>query len=172
MLVVPTCTMYWLFMTVGVLWANPVSAWSEGQRLAIHDPQLQLLQRDVAAFVREHSKPREKVLVIFPFGHLIAQNAGVQNLYPYAHTESLVVQPQLDELLELIEKQRIHKIFGSIPDELTEALADRAFKRSFERTTDPSMRPLLRRLLKVHRKAFDYWTDERPARRAKRSVTK
>jgi hypothetical protein len=49
--------------------------------------------------LRRTAKPGEPVVVYAPLGHLIALDAGVENVSPYSHPDGVVTYQQLDEVL-------------------------------------------------------------------------
>jgi hypothetical protein len=87
-------------------------------------------QLDLARFVRAHAAPHEKVVVIAPYGHLIAVEAGVTNVYPFTNEMSLLFRDQVALLGDAVERNGVRRVFGELPGrELAEELACRGFRR-------------------------------------------
>jgi len=79
-------------------------------------------------FVRDHARAREKVMIIYPYGHLIAYQANVINVFPFVQGESLILRCQVDQVMDTIKRSEIVRVFGSFEPELAEALARFGFQ--------------------------------------------
>ncbi len=157
-LVAPTGVVLWLLLAIASSWADPLLPTNERKRFAIHDSRLQTLQADLSQYVRKHTTPGQAVFIIYPFGYTLARSAGVQNFYPYAHGESLVVQTQVDEVLDILDRHGVRQVFGSMQLELEWALYARGFRRSPELELPADLHNVMRRLLKLRDPYFHSWT--------------
>lgn len=82
---------------------------------AIEDPYLfdrqGTFNRSAVRFVADHTAPGERVGILASLGHGIAKRAGVVNVSPYAHPESIGFDEQMALALGAIERSGGKKIF-------------------------------------------------------------
>jgi hypothetical protein len=76
----------------------------------------------LGALVRESATPGEKVVISWPAGHLIAERAGVDDVFPFAHVDSIILERQVEAVFDRIRAERVSKYFGSAPPELVERI--------------------------------------------------
>jgi hypothetical protein len=81
----------------------------------------------IAKFVQEHTRPHERVIVSWQYGHIIALDAGVTNLFPFSEPGSVVLKSQLDQLSAAIDRGGINRLFGAFEPEFQHALVERGF---------------------------------------------
>jgi hypothetical protein len=83
----------------------------------------------MADFVRQRSAPGERVVISYPYGHLIGIEAGVDNVYPFGVGSELVTYAQLDEVMKAVGMNRVNRVFGTIHPEVARRLAAQGFRR-------------------------------------------
>jgi hypothetical protein len=74
--------------------------WTQVRRIAADAPPLPPYDVTAAvSFLRRTTKPGEPIVALIPLGHLVAQDARVENVSPYSNPEGVVTYQQLDEVL-------------------------------------------------------------------------
>ncbi len=74
--------------------------WTQLRRIAASAPPPPPYNVSAAvAFVRRTTAPGEPIVLLAPLGHLIAFDAGVENVSPYSSQEDIVTYQQLGEVL-------------------------------------------------------------------------
>lgn len=76
-----------------------------------------------AARLRSMAAPGEKVMLGSPAGHLVAELAGVDDVFPFVEWESCLVVGQLDEIVARIRASGVTRYFGFASPELKERVA-------------------------------------------------
>jgi hypothetical protein len=72
----------------------------------------------LADCVRAHAAPGEKVGIIAPYGHLVAGETGVVNVFPFSCPGSLIVRSQLSRATQALQASHVLRVFaaGVSPD--------------------------------------------------------
>lgn len=79
-------------------------------------------------FISDRTVREEPVAILAPVGHLLARDAGVLNVSPYAFEASIVFYEQMDLLLGIIRKSGATKVFvGPTWAETSAYLAEKGF---------------------------------------------
>jgi hypothetical protein len=111
----------------------------------------------IVEFVRAHAACGENVIITYPYGHLIAYEAKVNNVFPFAQGESLILRAQVDRVMEAMGHHGVMRVFGVFEPELADALTRQGFRpsicvesfslweRRVARGGTPSGTPVLRR---------------------------
>jgi hypothetical protein len=90
-------------------------------RLSAADAPKILAARDVRAFVQDCTVPGESVMLMFPLGHWIAADAGLQNYFPYNQAASAVTRQQVSVVAAGLRKHDVTSVFlGTFLDPNTE----------------------------------------------------
>ena len=94
--------------------------------------------RAVVACLRSHTTPGESVAVIAPAGHLEAAEAGVVNVFPFACSNSVLLQAQLDAMTRAIRTADVRTV---VADKVSEDLLVQLVRLGYRRR--PADSPLL-----------------------------
>lgn len=62
--------------------------------------------------VKQHQKPGDKVMIYYPFAHLIAKFADVKNVFPYTDVDSVLIHSQLQRMIEACDRNGVRRIYG------------------------------------------------------------
>jgi hypothetical protein len=121
-----------LLATVGLLCSlaqvrHATCPWHQVQRLRTTGGNQWNQPAAMINFLRAHSRPGERVLISCPYGHLIALEAGVTNVFPFSEPVSLILQKQLDQVLTAMDEAHIDRVFGQFDPEFECALNARGF---------------------------------------------
>jgi hypothetical protein len=100
------------------------------ERLSIRSPTLPDRLAALAGFVKSHSTAGERVVISFPYGHMLGMNAGVDNVYPFGVGSELLTFAQLDQMMDAIQKSSVNKVFGQLRRETAARLAAAGFRRT------------------------------------------
>lgn len=68
------------------------------------------------------------VIIAYPYADLLAARAGVHNAFPYAHSGSIALHAQVEEVAALARRRGITRLYGSFPPELVNALGLRVVR--------------------------------------------
>ena len=81
--------------------------------------------------LRSHAAPGEKVVVIAPYGHLAAGEAGVVNVFPFSCPVSVLARSQLADVGRAVADPAVRQAFtdGAAP-EIEQELARLGFRRT------------------------------------------
>ena len=104
--------------------------WTQLRRIAASSPPpAQYNVSAAVAFVRRTAAPGEHIVLLAPLGHLIAADAGVENVSPYSHPEGVVTYQQLDELLKALHDASGTRFYvgSSVFPEITRTLTSKGF---------------------------------------------
>jgi hypothetical protein len=63
------------------------------------------------AFVAAHTQPGEKVVILMPEGHRIADRLGLENVSPFGIVNAIVSQSQMKALIDTIRREGVTEIF-------------------------------------------------------------
>jgi len=85
--------------------------WLQPGRLRAHTPAPFYAQADVVGFVARRTVPREKVAIVVPFGHRIADRLGIRNVSPFIMDQAIVMRSQWQVLLDAMEREGTRKLF-------------------------------------------------------------
>jgi len=78
-------------------------------------------------YVRTHSRPGERMVISSPYGHVIALEAGVTNVFPFSEPVSLILRSQIDQVLKAMDQAHVDRVLGSFDSEFENALSARGF---------------------------------------------
>jgi hypothetical protein len=67
-------------------------------------------------FVREQARPGERVAVLLPMSYQISHSLGVRNVAPYSFMNSIVTVSQMNNLLDVVRRERVVAIFVPAPE--------------------------------------------------------
>lgn len=93
---------------------NPIAQW---ERISLEDSTFSALQSDYISRVMSNAGVGEKVAICYPFGQLIAKEAGVVNVFPYPQSISMLLRSQLDLATRILEENQVQALFGEFPSE-------------------------------------------------------
>jgi hypothetical protein len=103
--------------------AQTPTPWSQVSRIGDRTPEPVFKQQAAAAFVAQHTRPREPVAILIPLGHRIAYDTGRVNVSPYASSESMPTREQLDRTIAALRQAGGDKLFVSTYFTVGEAVA-------------------------------------------------
>jgi hypothetical protein len=63
------------------------------------------------AFVKAHTQPGEKVVILMPEGHRIADSLGLDNVSPFGIVNAIVSESQMRALIDTIRREGVTEIF-------------------------------------------------------------
>jgi hypothetical protein len=111
--------------------------WTQVRRIAHSAPPPPPYDVSAAvAFLRRTTTHGEPIVLLAPLGHLIALDAGVENVSPYSHTDGIVTYQQLSDTLAALKNAGgrrfyvAHPVFpgaGPVFPEIARALASDGF---------------------------------------------
>jgi hypothetical protein len=111
--------------------AQTPTPWSQLDRIRDRSDIPIFKQQAATAFVREHTRPGERVSILAALGHRIAYDTGRVNVSPYASIESMPTEQQLARAFDVLRREGGTKLFISstftFEEELT-AIAQAGFK--------------------------------------------
>jgi hypothetical protein len=107
--------------------ANPLEQFS---RLRSQGGCAWVQPQAIIHFIQAQSCPGEHVIVSCHYGHVLALDAGVINVFPFSEPCAVVLKSQLDRVLAAIDQDHITKLFGSFDPEIEDALGARGFVES------------------------------------------
>lgn len=89
-------------------------------------------------FVDANTNPGERVAILTGMGHVIARDAGVVNVSPYSHPDSIAFVEQMDFLFEALKDAKGRKVFlGPSYPEIAIVLRQRGFlPGAFDQTSE------------------------------------
>jgi hypothetical protein len=99
------------------------------ERLSIRNPIFADDLASLTGFVKQHSEPGERLVISYPYGHLIAIRAGVENVYPNGSGSELLTFGQVDEVMEAIKTDRVGRLFGQLQPEVQKRLTAEGFRK-------------------------------------------
>ena len=82
----------------------------------------------IVALLRSNTTPGEKVGIVYPYGHLFALRAGVDDVFPFAHLGSMILRDQVRLAAQAFATNGVSKVFGSFAGEFQTALEERGFR--------------------------------------------
>lgn len=97
--------------------------WSQIARIRDLAPVAIFRQRASEAFVKEQTRPHEKIAVLIPLGHRVAYDTGRLNVAPYASIESMPTRQQLARAIAVLRHEGGNKMFLSLKFTFPEELA-------------------------------------------------
>jgi hypothetical protein len=100
------------------------------ERLAIQSPTFSDRLAELDGFVERHTKSGERVVISFPFAHLVGITAGVDNVFPFGFAGELLTFGQIDQLVEAIEKNHVTQVFGELRSEEATRLQALGFRKT------------------------------------------
>ena len=106
---------------------NFTSPLEQIQRLQGKDPSFSERQQAMVDLIKKFSKSGEKVAVIYPWGHRLAIEARVENIFPFAQDESLILIAQLQRTYDAILNNHVGSVFGLFPKEIADWLNKNGF---------------------------------------------
>jgi len=87
--------------------------WTQLHRIAASaPPPLPYNVSAAVAFLRRTAAPGEPIVLLAPLGHLIALDAGVENVSPYSNQEGVVTYQQLNEVLTALHDARGRRVYA------------------------------------------------------------
>ena len=93
--------------------AQTPTPWSQLQRIGHRSDVAIFKQPTATAFVREHTRPGERVAILTALGHRIAYDTGRVNVSPYASIESMPTKQQLTRAIAVLRREGGNKLFVS-----------------------------------------------------------
>jgi hypothetical protein len=103
--------------------AQTPAPWRQVERLRASTPQPLYAPTPAEAFIRERTRPGQQVAILSLLGHRIAYDLGLDNVVPYANIESMPTVAQLDETLERMQEEGVHRLFLPIAQSDPEQVA-------------------------------------------------
>ena len=98
------------------------------ERLAIQDPLFADDVAEMTGFVKQHTTAGERVLIYFPYGHMLAVNAGVENVSPGPSNE-LLTYAQLDDIMNAVDTNQVNRFFGTLRPEAEARMTTDGFRK-------------------------------------------
>jgi hypothetical protein len=91
---------------------------------------------DAVSFLRRTAAPGEPIVLLAPLGHLIALDAGVENVSPYSHPDGVIAYQQLHDMFAALHNAGGKRFYTarSVFPEIPHTLANKGFVP----TTDPT----------------------------------
>jgi hypothetical protein len=86
------------------------------------------MEDEIVVMIRTHTKPGEKVGVVFPYGHLFALRADVDNVFPFANQKSMILHDQVRLALQAFAANHVSTVFGYFTGEFRTALEELGFR--------------------------------------------
>ncbi len=118
-------------------------------RLRAADGQTIFAAPEMRAFVRDCTVPGESVMLLYPLGHWISADTGVENYFPYNLADSVVTQQQVAEVAASLREHRVNSVFvgplaaPSTEVALTSALVANGYELVLERPAAAPVAQLL-----------------------------
>ena len=66
-------------------------------------------------FVRAHTRPGEKVVILLPMGFRVAHDLRLDDVAPYAFMNAIVTRSQMQTLLDVVQREQVDAIFTPAP---------------------------------------------------------
>jgi hypothetical protein len=130
MLLIPTLGVaYLLALGASMLRALPSPA-EELARWRHDDPRLGVWLGGLERELRTATRAGEAVVIVYPEGHRLASRVGLNDVFPFVHQGSLILQGQVEATCVRIEAAHVSRVFGSPPPELSARLDGLGFKRT------------------------------------------
>ncbi len=109
-----------------VHYPNPVV---QAQRIAHSATAADDSEVDILALITKYVPPDERTVIVSPRAHWLALRAGVNNEFPFAHSLSLLVKPQVDVVMDTVAKLPADRqlVLGAVPAEMASALRAAGF---------------------------------------------
>jgi hypothetical protein len=101
--------------------------WNQVHRLQVTGGNLWNQPAAMINFIRAQSRPGERMIIACPYGHLIALEAGVTNVFPFSEAFSLILRSQLDQVLAAMDQAHVDRVVGWFDPEFKTALNARGF---------------------------------------------
>jgi hypothetical protein len=100
-------------------------------RLAVPDMRSEDRDAKYVALIQKYLHPGDSSFIVYRDAHWIALKAGVKNVFPFAHPDSLIILPQVDIALAGLARLPAGRdyVFGAIVLEMRQRLAALGFKR-------------------------------------------
>ena len=92
--------------------------WSQLRRISASTEEPLLQSPAAEQFVRAHTRPGERVMIVAEFGHRIAYDVGVTNVLPYSNREVILTNERWLFALRTAERDHVHSIFVPTPFQL------------------------------------------------------
>lgn len=80
-------------------------------RLRVAESPSPLATLEMRAFVRDCAASGENVMLLYPLGHWIAADAGVENFFPYNLADSIITQQQVAEVVASLRVHSVTSVF-------------------------------------------------------------
>jgi hypothetical protein len=78
-------------------------------RLADEPPPM--YQPAAERFIRGLTQPGQKVAILMPIGHRFSYELGLDDVFPYETQDEIVTRSQLQLVLDMIRRERVHDVF-------------------------------------------------------------
>ena len=120
-----------LFVHCGLFWSNlahlrnPVA---QVERLSRTTDLWATAEDTIVAMIRGNTTPGEKVGIAFPYGHLLALRADVDDVFPFAHPNSMILREQVHLAVQAFATNRVSSVFGSFTGEFRTELRGLGFR--------------------------------------------
>lgn len=98
---------------------NPLASLQQFSR---KDDSFSSRQAALVKTIQSYSQPEKPVVIIYPYGFLLANLASVKNVFPYTQDGSLILRSQLNRVTETITTLGVETLFGIVSVELSEWL--------------------------------------------------
>jgi hypothetical protein len=133
----PTLVVLFGFGLAACSLAQAPDPWAQARRIqgqrepgqTSHFPPGAFRAPGLRSILAAQTRPGERVLVLSPTGHRVAEDAGVVNVSPYPGLSQMPTREQLDEALDALRKEGGDKIF--VLDTMSTALQAVMQRRGF-----------------------------------------
>jgi hypothetical protein len=91
--------------------AQTPAPWTQISRLSRTTPTPRFRPLAMERFVRQHTVPGERTMLLLPLGHRIAYDIGIKDMLPYASLDSMPTTRQWQTMLDVAQEQGVRSIF-------------------------------------------------------------
>jgi len=91
--------------------AQTPAPWTQIDRLGETTAQPMFRPLALERFVRAHTTPGERIMILAPLGHRVAYDVGVADVFPYAHLGSVPAVEQWERVLRVAAEQDVQAVF-------------------------------------------------------------
>jgi hypothetical protein len=101
------------------------------RRLALPDARAGAVDAKPVALIKKYVHRGENTVIVYRDAHWLALKAGVSNVYPFAHPDSLIILPQIDTALASLARLPAGReyVFGSLIGDVRGRLEALGFRK-------------------------------------------
>jgi hypothetical protein len=100
-------------------------------RLAARFPQAEAPDAALTKLIRKYVGAGDKTVIAYRDAHWLALQAGVTNVYPFSHIQSLILKDQLNPVMAVLNRLPVNRqyFFGSPSSDLQERLLSTGYSK-------------------------------------------